>query len=712
MRVTPPGDEASAETELADAIARLNGDAPASTARLAFFEAKRAIFTELATKPAPPSVTLGHRYQQVLQSDVRYANGRYELVTSKTSRDTTGAYYTPRALAQEITRHSFDALIEQRLGIAAYSRSTATSAERAAVDDMLANIRIADLSCGGGDFLVAALEYAESYTSIADRLAGNLWAIDVDPIALKIAAAEIASKSPAATPHIILGNPLLKPEEPTTEEQRAALFAEGRIYASGMAVPLDALPPDGFDLILGNPPWEKIRFEERKFLKLLQGAPRAAELSDMLRADYGSVRERIAANPRMRHTPRGESNTYGLFPVLGVGMLAPGGVMSLILKSAIATSPVNAELFAWLRKTGGLRELHMHENTSRIFAIDSREKFCIAMFVRAPAAPLRVSFGTTMVAAFDALPTVSVSDNELRAIHPATGTLPNVMSTEDFAGLQQIAARLPRFGDRHDARFGRIVHLTTHARSISRSAEPGSLPILEGKFIGPYTVRAATFEGVPDERRYAAKAQARRTAFAERLAAPAEPRFFIGADRWRELSRGFDRPYMLGWRSLTSATNARTTIAAIAPFGPAIQSVQFLQVADDRELIYLLGLFNSMAFDHLVRLMIPGIDLTQAVIRQVPVPSDATLSGKLRFLGIDDTLEEHIVSRVRRLLRHEAEAVALVDGPGAARQALDEQEHARLTAEIDELFFLAYGMDAAKIERVRAGFRGATIPPR
>lgn len=712
MRVIRPRDVASIEGELAGVIARLPGDASASIARLAFFEAKRAVFTALAAEPEPPPIELGHLYQQVLQADVRYLDGRYDLVTSKTSRDASGAYYTPRTLAEVVTRYSFDALIEQRIGVAAFSRGGATPAQRAAVDDLLAGIRILDPSCGGGDFLVAALKYVKSYTNVADRVAGNLWAIDVDPIALTISGAALLRSDPMAKPHLVLGNPLLVENESTTEDQRVALFAEGRIYASGMAAQIDHFPAEGFDLILGNPPWEKIRFEQRKFRELLGRAPGVTQLSERLSDDYATVRDRIAANPNVPHTPRGESNTYALFPVLGTGLLAPGGVMSLVLKSAIATSPVNSELFAWLRSTGGLRELHMHENTSRIFAIDAREKFCVAVFVNAATSPLRVSFGTATVAALDELPAVTVSDQELRAINPATGTLPNVMNAGDLADLRKIATRLPRFGDRHDARFGRIVHLTSHARSISRSAQSGSLPILEGKFIGAYTVRAATFQGIPAERRYTAKAQARRTTFAERVAAPTEPRFFIDAGRWGELSRGFDRPYMLSWRSLTSATNARTTIAAIAPFGPAIQSVQFLQVTDDRELIYLLGLFNSMAFDHLVRLMIPGIDLTQAVVRQVPVPDDATLRGRIHFLGDEATLEEHIVSRARCLLSHEAETVALVDGAGAVRHVLDEKVHARLIDEIDELFFLAYGLDAVEVERVRARFRGETTPPR
>jgi hypothetical protein len=646
-------------------------------------------------------------YQHVLQLDVTWQPDGYRLTPSKTSRDSSGAYYTPRDLAGEVTRHSLDALIERRTGIIGYSRKPPNAIDRAKVVDLLGSLRIADLSSGGGDFLLAALDYAFEYGSVAAVAAENLWAVDVDPISLTIASAEIARRSGGGRPTVIFGNPLLAATHSVEPSEKANLFAVGRFYSSGMAVGTAEHPAEGYDLLLGNPPWEKIRFEDRKTRELLNSAPESSALLHSLAEDYSDVRHRVQRNPLISHAPRGEANTYALFTLLGLGLLSRDGVMALVLKSAIVTSPVNSALFSTLRRTGGLREVHLFDNASRIFAIDSREKFCVALFVAQLPGPLRVSVGNTEVTALDSAPSVTVTNDELWALYPATGTLPNVRNTSDFRDLQVLAARLPRFAQQHpDTSFGRVVHLTSHAKSITRIPNAESLALLEGKFIGAFTVRAATFDGVDEAKRYAPKATARRMSFEERLTSAPVARYFIDRRRWQELSRRFERPYMLCWRSLTSATNARTTIAAIAPFGPAVQSVQFLQLPDDRELTYLLGLFNSMAFDHLVRCMIPGIDLTQSVVRQIPVPGPRALERSIELDGISLSVREHILKRVELLLRHDPDSVAFVDGNGAQPITLSESEHVEVIAELDQLFFSAYELSDAEVARVQLDLNG------
>jgi len=750
MRLTDhPVGRALART-LAEAVEAIPADAPAVDARQEFFEAKLALFASLAHEwsrqvddfgvVVGELVTMGllgargaermlrrsnlaahlagdaahiqsgdlsTLYQQVLQLDVTWQPEGYRLSPSKTSRDLSGAYYTPRDLAREITRHSIDALIEQRTGISRYSRTRPTSVQRATVYGLLSSLRIADLSSGGGDFLLAALDYAVQYSSAPALAAGNLWAVDVDPVALAIASAEIIRHSGGGAPHLIFGNPLLATEHSAAPEEKARLFSVGRIYGPDMAVAADAHPAEGYDLLLGNPPWEKIRFEDRKTRELLTGAPSSAELLSSLAQDYSDVRARVERNLHITHAPRGEANTYALFTLLGLGLLAHDGVMALVLKSAIATSPVNSALFSTLRREEGLREIHLFDNTSRMFAIDSREKFCVALFVAHTPGPLRVSVGNTCVTALDSVPSITLTNDDLWALYPATGTLPNVRTISDFRDLQTLASRLPRFSQQHaDTKFGRIVHLTSHSESITRIRNADSLALLEGKFIGPFTVRAATFDGIGEAKRYAPKATARRTTFAERLTSVPVPRYFIGRSRWQELSRRFDRPYMLCWRSLTSATNARTTIAAIAPFGPGVQSVQFLQLPDDRELTYLLGLFNSMAFDHLVRCMIPGIDLTQSVIRQIPVPDPRALERSIEVDGISNSVREHILKRVEQLLRHDPDGVTFVDGDGSPARPLSESKYVQVIAELDQLFFSAYELSDAEIARVHLDLNG------
>ena len=92
--------------------------------------------------------------------------------------------------------------------------------------------------------------------------------------------------------------------------------------------------------------------------------------------------------------------------------------------------------------------------------------------------------------------------------------------------------------------------------------------------------------------------------------------------------------------------NARTTLAMLLPTMPTCQSIQFLQTDSVTDLMMMLALFNSKPFDFLVRLKMPGIDLTQSVIRQTPVPSRDIYQRLIQFSNVELPLEHHILERV------------------------------------------------------------------
>lgn len=56
----------------------------------------------------------------------------------------------------------------------------------------------------------------------------------------------------------------------------------------------------------------------------------------------------------------------------------------------------------------------------------------------------------------------------------------------------------------------------------------------------------------------------------------------------------------------------------------------------------ILALFNSKVFDFFVRLKMGGIDLTQSVVRQIPVPFREAWNSMVTLHGVDYTaLDNH-----------------------------------------------------------------------
>ncbi|MEV7124033.1 Eco57I restriction-modification methylase domain-containing protein [Kitasatospora griseola] len=82
------------------------------------------------------------------------------LLVETPSRASAGAHYTPRSLAEEVVRYALEPLV--------YSPGPHQTADRDAWElidsDQILDLRVADIACGSGAFLVAAARY------LADRL--------------------------------------------------------------------------------------------------------------------------------------------------------------------------------------------------------------------------------------------------------------------------------------------------------------------------------------------------------------------------------------------------------------------------------------------------------------------------------------------------------------------------------------------------------------
>ena len=156
---------------------------------------------------------------------------------------------------------------------------------------------------------------------------------------------------------------------------------------------------------------------------------------------------------------------------------------------------------------------------------------------------------------------------------------------------------------------------------------------------------------------------------------------------------------MLAWRSLTSATNTRTCIATVLPFVPASQSVQFL-TTNKNDLLYLCGLFNSVVFDFVLKKKLSGIDLTQSVINQMPVPNIKQITSTISFNGGEATIKQHISLLVFSLLQNDARLHSLFE---TLNPPLNESRF-ELVRKIDLLFMLLYKLNDSEIELVLSEF--------
>ena len=672
-------------------------------------------------------------YDALLASEFCVQPERVGYKIDKVSRDIAGAYYTSSDFSAQITYRALESYMDRK-------RRRAIDSDSFACCNEYENITFLDYSCGCGEFLLAVIQYFDNHVLGYSRkkLATQLRGVDVNPIALMITIARIVSAVEAeddenllreVAKNFIVGNPLLHSDKIAPLEVRFDNFALNRLYAETEGINCLELEQQNL-VVLGNPPWEKLRFEERAFFRpvcpaisaISQKNKREKEIKklavnwlelleyyQLLQDDYASVKKEIPKHPLLKVSLVGELNTYAMFAELASRLTEKDGFAAIIAKSALVTSTCYSSCFRHFVNQGSLSEVFLFDNRENLFQIDSREKFCVLFFGGEHAGGIKVHYGLTKQEQILSSVPINVTSEELELINPETGLLPNVADSKEFSFLLRTHRSLSVFAKEFPkCHFGRLVHLTAHAEHISTKSEKTRVPIYEGKFIEQYDNRFSTFAGMSADERYQAKASARRQP-GDSFVAPKpalECRYFIDKKFWESFLDRYDQPYSLCWRSLTSPTNQRTMIASIIPSMPTCQSVQLLQTTPVEDLLMILALFNSKVFDFFVRLKMGGIDLTQSVVRQIPVPFREAWNSMVTLHGVDYTALDAVRALERLLYRNEPDLCGLWDGVPEIKNADNYYKTAAdVREEIDKIIFQMYGLTSAEEKMVRNSFK-------
>ncbi|CAL9389181.1 hypothetical protein SUDANB6_01223 [Streptomyces sp. enrichment culture] len=244
----------------------------------------------------------------------------------------------------------------------------------------------------------------------------------------------------------------------------------------------------GFSCVVGNPPWDKVDFEDKKYFSVV--APEIAEIAGTARRTriLEWERENPQASKRYRDARRTVKGTFhfagnsGVFPlcakgltVKGVTMLqadqlfaermanvvAPEGRFGLILPTAIATSAGSQHLFADFTRRGALVSLYDFENRrpkspalpqgGKWFeSVDSRYKFCLLSLTGRAARTdaSRIGFFLSDITDLEDPNRVFALDPEdLARINPNTGTLPVFRTQHDADITAGVYRRVPVLWD-------------------------------------------------------------------------------------------------------------------------------------------------------------------------------------------------------------------------------------------------------------------------
>lgn len=505
-----------------------------------------------------------------------------------------------------------------------------------------------------------------------------------------------------------------KRKKPQLVAVAQALAQEHRFFHWHLEFP-EVFVRGGFDVILGNPPWDALQPEEMKFFhangainvanlpgeqrkraiaKLPEENPALNRLWTSYKRNSETTNKFIRESKRFELSAKGKLNTYSLFADLARTLTNIRGNAGIIVPTGIATDDNNKDFFADLNKTQSLVTLFDFENREKLFAeVDSRMRFSLLTISRGYNRHPDVAFFLTRTEHIrDSRRIFSLSPDDLALLNPQTRTCPVFRTGIDAFLTKKMYLRAPILIDEEKdnnpwgIRFRQgLFNMTSDSGLFVGRAADGLLPLYEGKMVQAYDHRASSVIFVSGN---AARQNQSVVTTNEQYSDPSysvHPLWWVKAEDVDVRVGDWKRKWMIVFKDITSATNERTAIFAIIPrYGVGHSaSVLLSTLQDSRLLACLVANFNSIPFDFVTRQKLSGLHMSFFLVQQLPVlppnryqPSDI----------------EYVASRVLELVYSAWDIKPFAEDLGfmGAPFRWNEERRAILRAELDAYYAHLY----------------------
>ncbi len=506
----------------------------------------------------------------------------------------------------------------------------------------------------------------------------------------------------------------------------------------------DIMHRGGFDVVLGNPPWERIKVQEHEYFasrdpeigseksakvrSLLISALRNAPLESSERnlySQFESARREAEAISTFMLLPgedggrfpfcgRGDVNTYALFSELFNNLKRHDGRAGIIVPTGIATDALTAPFFGYLVDERRLACLVDFENSGPIFPTVHRSfKFCLltlgrnepmasfAYFIKetpqltepercftlTPEQIATINPNTKTAPVFrsraDAELTLKIYQNNPILIEKGAGVSHNPWVVSHASTLFDMTRDSGFFNSQRDLQT-RSLSLEGNAWFSSESGSVAFLPLFEAKMLHIFDHRWAPS---PDED------QGNEGGFARSKADPDYeplPRFWVPIEEItkRIEKQGWKFKWLIGIRKIARVTDERTIIPTIFPLGAVGNSEHVIFPGAHLpvgQVVYFVGAASSLVLDYVARQKIGGTNINFFYLEQLPFPPPGQAS---------DVMMEFICPRVLELTFTSLSLTPFArdlgyDGPPFA---WDEFRRACLRADLDAFYARAYGL--------------------
>ena len=421
----------------------------------------------------------------------------------------------------------------------------------------------------------------------------------------------------------------------------------------------------GFDVMCGNPPWDKIKVEDKKWFEshgrsdivnagtAAQRKRAIAELpvtDPLLYTEYCQAQQDAEAmsrfvrfSGRFNLTATGDIDLYPMFAELCLTFSKEA--WGLVLPTGIAVNDSNKAFFSKLIDENRLVSLYDFENREKLFDIDSRFKFCLLTAGKPQDKARMVSGGfylTRLDHLLDPRRIYTLQTSDFARLNPNTKTCPVFRTSRDAA----LTAKIYRHStillneqtgeNPWNVKFARMLDMSNDSHlfhTYTQLSEAGAtyqapnfildgetyVPLYEGKMIWHYNHHYGTWPTSGE------RPNAIDTPSIAELATPDAsiiPWYWVplSAVEDRLIKKSIDREgnehviwewkhkWSLCYRGIGRSVDIRTFIVSPIP-----DAVGAMPVAA------LICMMSSMVFDYATRQKVGGINMSTFFVKQFPV---------------------------------------------------------------------------------------------
>ena len=520
----------------------------------------------------------------------------------------------------------------------------------------------------------------------------------------------------------------------------------------------ESRPQGGFDAVIGNPPWDRIKLQEvewfatrdrelalaptaaarRKGIQQLrkQGASLAAEF-DAAKAQAESLSQVVRSGGDYPLLSGGDINLYSLFVERSMRLIKPNGFVGLLTPSGIYADKTAARFFKSVSTSGRVGGLLDFENRRLetdlppFFPdVDSRFKFCALIL-----GGEERRFDQTQCAFFlhdtktvyDEDRCFPLTPDDFARVNPNTGTAPVFRNRRDAEITRRIYEQHPvlvkhlqnRKKRAWQVKYVRMFdmandsHLFRMAEQLDaegfypvednrwKQGEELYLPLYQGRMIHQFDHRANSVRFNPES--------THNPYLSEEVteAQHTDPDFLPQTQYWVPVSNVESAiPQTLGWslgfRDIARPTDVRTMIASIIPQVGCGHTLPILipysGQLDALGAACLTANLNSFGLDYVSRQKVQGTHLTWYTVEQLPVIAPADYDRSFGATTARDLVRDHVLRLT--YTAHDMAPFARDLGYDGEPFIWDEEERRHLRARLDALYFHLYGLSRDDAEYV------------